>query len=386
MGFLVQLWYPGIPVEVEDLEFYPVTADQVRHGGIEEWDVLPYLIHDREGHGSLFTNVDMYPTDSMWMEARKRVDRPCLWAYTNNHNVWHFTYSWVKPDQSATRDFVEQVVRFHSSLSSEWEAPEASVIIGGGFAFGGDRSWLNENVFLVDHFGVDAVLSGLLPGNRFLTPRPGHTFVMESGKLKGVEESLPFIRTLPEDKWPTKAFVGNVEWLEQYEPACGVKDLPEGEIDALQGELDDFARHLYAHQPFRRLYSLTNEQLKGRKPTFALALLADKEGEAYVYEYMPQACTFVPVESEDPASEYMAVYECWATDLLAFLRCEISSTALTFGRSRSWNANPDEFSFGVNHPLFEYVHPLRMPDRALEFYRRVLAAQPAPGRTVSAPL
>ena len=41
MGFTVHLLYPGVPVSVGDLEFFPVTADQVSHGIIEEWDVLP---------------------------------------------------------------------------------------------------------------------------------------------------------------------------------------------------------------------------------------------------------------------------------------------------------------------------------------------------------
>lgn len=90
----------------------------------------------------------------------------------------------------------------------------------------------------------------------------------------------------------------------------------------------------------------------------------------------------MPVESEDPASDYLAVYECWATDLLAFLRCEISSTSLCFAHSRSWDANPDAFSFNLTHPLFEYVHPLRLPERALNFYRSVLSRQSEPAETV----
>ena len=383
MGFTVHLLYPGVPVSVGDLEFFPVTADQVSHGIIEEWDVLPYLVHDRQGDGSLFTNVDMAPTDSMWREARTRIERPCLWAHTNNSNAWHFTYSWVKADPGSVRNLVDQVVNCHTMVSRGWPAPEASLIIGGGFAFGGDRAWLNGNVFLIDHFKVDSVLSALLPGHRFLTPRPGQTLVMKGGRLEGVEPT-PFVAALPESQWPSKTFEGNLEWIERYDPACGVTDLPESELDALQEGLDGFARHLYAHQPFRRLYSLTHDELKGRKPTFALVLRADGQGGAYVYEYTPQACAFVPVDSHDPPSDYLAVYECWATDLLAFLRCEISSTALTFGHSRAWNANPEAFSFGLNHPLFEYVHPLRMPDRALRFYRRLLAAQPAPGVVIPA--
>lgn len=76
MGFTPHLTYPGVAVEIGDLELFPATGDQVRHGSIEEWDVLPYLVRDLGGSGSLFTNVDLHPTDSMWKSARERIDRP----------------------------------------------------------------------------------------------------------------------------------------------------------------------------------------------------------------------------------------------------------------------------------------------------------------------
>jgi hypothetical protein len=81
-------------------------------------------------------------------------------------------------------------------------------------------------------------------------------------------------------------------------------------------------------------------------------------------------------------SDYLAVFECWATDLLASFRCEISSTALPFARSRTWNASPRAFVFDVNHYLFEYIHPLRFPGRSLELYRRTLARLPEPARRI----
>ena len=116
--------------------------------------------------------------------------------------------------------------------------------------------------------------------------------------------------------------------MESYEPACGEKNFPEGDLDALGEELAGLARNLYAKDQFRRLYSLTEEELEGRRPTIVLTLLADEDGGAYFYEYMQQACNFIQVQTEDPVRDYLAVYECWATDLLAFLRCEISSTCV----------------------------------------------------------
>ena len=42
--------------------------------------------------------------------------------------------------------------------------------------------------------------------------------------------------------------------------------------------------------------------------------------------------------------------QCWVTDRLAFLHSEISSTALSFGHSRSWCANRGECSVQLQPP------------------------------------
>src|SRR5262249_40969248 len=101
----------------------------------------------------------------------------------------------------------------------------------------------------------------------------------------------------------------------------------------------------------------------------------------YVYAYEPSSCSFVSVESEDPAAEFIAVFECWATDLLALFRGRISPTAIDFARHREWNASPETFPFSLNRDLFAYAHPLRHPQRYLELYRqRAAALSPAPPR------
>jgi hypothetical protein len=161
------------------------------------------------------------------------------------------------------------------------------------------------------------------------------------------------------------------------------RPLSPSELEQLACELQDFARHLYSSDPFRRLYSLTDDEIRGKKPTFAIIALADAAGGACVFEYQPWACGFTPVETADPVSDYLAVYECWATDLLATLRAEISSFALGFGRYRGWNANPDAFHFTLSTRLFEYAHPLRQPERFLALYRRTLADLAAPSVRVA---
>ena len=53
MGFAVETLHPGVPVTIKDLEFLPMTADQLTQGVIEEWDSMAYLVRDTAGHGSL---------------------------------------------------------------------------------------------------------------------------------------------------------------------------------------------------------------------------------------------------------------------------------------------------------------------------------------------
>lgn len=383
MGFAVRPLEPGVPVTIADLEFLPITADQVRHGIIEEWDSLAYLVRHTGGDGSLFTSVDMQQNEAMWRLVREHVAAPGLWAYSNNHSDWQLEHSWCRPDPRQIRHTAGMLLQWHEPLIANWRAPVATLVIGGGFSFGGERRWLNGNVFTVDNADLAAALGSFLPGDTWMAPHPGQTFVMRDGALLETQESSAFVRALPRDQWPSRRFVGDVSWLDTYPPACGRKTFPDEDLDALERELAGLATHLYGRNLFRGLYSLTATDAPGRKPTIAVVLLADEDGGAYVFEYAPQACRFVPVASADPVGDYLAVFECWATDLLAFLRCEISPTTLGFAYSRVWNADPSAFRFDIEPLLFEYVHPLRMPDRWLATYRRTVAALQTPPRQVS---
>ena len=45
----------------------------------------------------------------MWKSARERIDRPGLWAHTNNHSAWPFTYSWLQAkSEQGGQDLVKQ--------------------------------------------------------------------------------------------------------------------------------------------------------------------------------------------------------------------------------------------------------------------------------------
>jgi hypothetical protein len=260
-------------------------------------------------------------------------------------------------------------------LGEAWATPEATLLIGGGFRFGGGRDWINRNAFMIDIYQYGNVFSRLLPDENVLAPLPGQRLCMRGGELVDVVDSSPFIRPDPLETWPTRKFEGEVDWVEDYAPACGVVKLSEPERHALEHELARFAQHLYASTVFRALYSLNEDELCGTKPTFAFVLLDGDEGGAYVYEYEPQSCSFIAVESVDPPTEYLGVYECWASDLLRYLRAELATNTLSFGRHREWNINPGAFLFDVNRLLFEYNHPMRNPAGYLQLYQRVLARQ-----------
>lgn len=376
MGFPLRLAHPGVAIDVGDLHLLPMTADQVRHGVIEEWDVLPYLVWDRAQHGSFFSNVDMRANPEMWRLASRTIARPGLWCHTTNASVVDFAFCWDMPPARSLDAYVRKVMDDHGRLTEEWDAPAACMVVGGGWSFGGDQAWINRNHFPFENEQAAAILSALLPGDRVLAPQPGTRISMRDGAICGVEDTTRFVRAAPRSDWPSRTYVGDVDFLDAYTPATGRTALAESDVPALERELARFARHLYASDTFRRLYSLTAADLGGKKPTFALLLKADESDGAFVMEYEPQSCSFVSVDCNDPIGTYLAVYECWATDLLAHLRAEISPNAIGFGRHREWNANPEAFRFSLEDRLFEYMHQLRHPKRFLALYRRVLAAQP----------
>jgi hypothetical protein len=374
MGFSVRPIAPGTAFEAGDLEVHTMPADQESAWG-EEWDNLAFLVRDRGGEGSLFTPVDVAPTRDMRLAVAKVLKRPGLWAHTNNYSSWEFMRSRRAPDQHPLQKLVGNVFNYHRMLSDVWEAPEALLLYGGGFCFGDDRAWINREIFPCDTHAAARALSLMLPGERVIAPSPGETLAMKGGKLVQVAPNAPFVSAPPPEDWPSRGSVGNVKWLDDFGPACGRTEFPASDLPALEEELAGFAGFLYANLPFRRLYSLRAAEVVGRKPTFALLLRAGSSGAHHVLEYQPQACRFAPVASADPIAEYLTVYECWATDLLALFRAEIASPSLALARSRHFNTEVQLFDLDLF--LMEYAHPLRHPERFLGLYRKVLAAQKA---------
>ncbi len=375
MGFAVQRVHPGDTVTIGDLELHLFAPDLAGAEMVDEWDVLPFFVRDRGRHGGFFTTIDVSSHERLEKSLAAIAERPPVWCYTNNASDLSFaTGGKVLPagplDSAA---LAREVLDHYSSLCLRKMEPEATFMCGGGFAFAGDRAWMNERAFRADSAAVCTALSALLPARTFHALVPGETIAQRHGKVAAIRPDSPFLHAPPRAEWPSRRYAGPGPLLESYSPATAVRDLEEAELVELGAELEGFAAHLCSRRTFRALLSLDGQELEGRRPTFSLVLLCDDAGGSYVYEYDASSCAFVPTEGVDPVRDYVGGLECWASDLLAVLRGELAPSAIWFGRSRCWSALPDRCQIDWGE-LWIHCHPLRRPDRFLELYRTMLAS------------
>ena len=379
MGFVVHRARAGAPLVVGDLELFPMAADQIG-AAIEEWDVLAYIVRDLAGHGSFFTHVDMPPTEHMREQALARLGRPGLWAVTANDHQYAFQTSWRLQERAEAFEIARRMAAENKWFEERGAPPAGLLLVGGGFAFAGELAWLNRNAFPVDLDAVARAVAAVLPHRRVERALAGQSWTFLDGAIVAPDADVAPVALVAPDvgvqtrQVSDRTFVGDVDWLEDYAPACGRMTLAAGEMALLEQELARFAAALYGGRTFRALHALQEAELGLREPTFALVLRADEQGGAYVFAYSSQDCAFLPVAPDLPTERYLAVYECWATDLLDSFLVRQSQNDRGFGRCRSWNAEPERFQFDLELELFVYVHPLRFPDRFLDLYRRRIAA------------
>ena len=103
MGFDVHLVRGGDHFVVGDLDVFTLCANHVNSDG-DEWDLLQFLIRDRQGHGNFFSSVDAGPTRQTLLAVRELVERPGLWCYTNNTTYWGVLSAGVVIQESAPLD------------------------------------------------------------------------------------------------------------------------------------------------------------------------------------------------------------------------------------------------------------------------------------------
>jgi hypothetical protein len=375
MGFAVHPLIPGKNVRFGDLEFTPFCGAHTSMSNGDEWDTLPFFVRDVGGSGNFFSMVDITLTEQHIKWARAKDSKPVVLSWTNNTLDWSHMSDFVGRRKDATQECFIRMGVDRKVIIGAWGTPAATLMCAGGFTFFGGRTWLNDRVFCVDNAAVCQMLSKLYPKEQFHATRPGQTFLMEGHRLKRVFDNTPFLTTAPPETWPARGPNGKGEATDifDYSPATGRTEMESAEYTLLEQGLQEFAGSLVGGTIFRGLHSLVDDQAKGRIPTFAVALRDSRAGGRRVYEYVSSACAFVPVHqgTANPEQTYLAGIECWATDLLAILKGELGPIALSFGRARLWNVQPEQFLFDFFGDLYRMSHPLRRPAEYLRTYQRL---------------
>jgi hypothetical protein len=369
MGFHVVGLEPGVLVAQGDLELVPFVGDHLSTNLSDEWDALPISVRQKDGAGSFFSMVDVMltPRHVAWARAHSRT--PGLVTWSNNTIDLSCMTDNVADEGTGAERSLRAMRSDHEMLLRAWGDPAATLVCAGGFAFTGERSWLNQRIFSVDAETLCAEMSRAYEGARFVATRPGQTFWMAGGRLSGMQDTAPFLRTAPRERWPSRTRTG-AGAIVDYSPATGRRGLSAHEEKELEHALDGLAATILGGVTFKSLHSLLACELPDRRLTFAFALRRGDAGERLVFEYEPSGCSFRRAASREPERTHLAGLSCWATDLLAVLRGELGPIAIQLGRATVWNALPRRFRFDVFDDLYRASHPLRHPEAFLRNYER----------------
>ncbi|MEM7153310.1 MAG: MBL fold metallo-hydrolase [Myxococcota bacterium] len=375
MGFTVHPLRPNATLAVGDLRYRSFVADHVRGPVEDEWGVFPFLLYDTGGHGSVLSAIDVEPRDD-GLAQLGRLAPPGLWCYANNTTDSRFQDALRGPSAAPPTDdtplLARVVARRHAQIEQAWGHPLATLVGGAGWAFEGDRAWINHHAFPIDPNRLCEALARACPSASFTAPVPGETFVQHEGRLLAERPRAPFIAVPPRSQWPTRTHDPTVP-VRDHAPVLSGRAFGEAQLQTLIDELGDFARYLYGGAVFRALQSLTEDDLHGRRCALAIALRR-ADGPPYVLRYEPEACGFTRQPSTDAIEEFASGLECWGADLLGLMRGELGVSALCFaGRMRVWNHAPRRLRWSP-HDLWMFGHPLRRPAAATQLYR-VLRAQ-----------
>ncbi len=371
-GFSVFLVSAGQTIEWRDLHVTFFSSDHVRHDEQDEWDTMPFLVEDVKDGGSFFSPVDVSVSAGIEAQLRQRKAAPGLWGYANN--VMNMSFQQQPPRAAPSMQPI--VARFVAEHRRRASPPIASLMCGGGFSFVGPRAWMNQVFFPLDSDQLFEGLQAVTPKERFIVPAPGTQIVSDRNSVRSVSDGAEYLRALPREQWPDRTYQPNKASPGQVVPASGRSELRAGELEELEDRLAGFAEFLYGGPLFRALYSLTPAAGPGQtRLRFAIAAMAD--GGDHVFEYDPAGCRFELLKQPATLAEYVAGLECFASDLLEFLRGHLTPSALMFGRLCRWCGGGENLTQAIDHAIWLYGHPLRRPAQYLDLYRQIYALEPA---------
>jgi glyoxylase-like metal-dependent hydrolase (beta-lactamase superfamily II) len=376
MGFAVRPLRPDVEHAIGDLQYRTFSADHRDGRQGDEWDVCPFVLRDRAGHGSLVSSVDVRPTPQMLAALRDVAPRPGLWTYANNFTDVSFQRADgpVAPTAAESAALVRAVATRRAEIEAHWGMPLATLVVGAGWSFPGRRQWIDAVAFPLDNDDLAAALRHEAPAARVDAAVPGQTWVQIDGRLAQVRPRSPGITAWPRPRWPDRTPRARIGPPPDLEPACGRTDLPPAHWPALREGADDLARHLFDGPVFRGLHSYSAAGGHGRAPAVGLVLRTDAHGGHRTLRYEPRACTFAEEDHPDPRASLTGGLELWASDLHALCTGEIGPTALCYaGRLRVWNDRPDVVRLGPD-ALWTFAHPLRRPQAAARLYETLRTA------------
>lgn len=369
MGFTTSLLAAGRTLELRDLQLTVFAPDHVRHDEQDEWETMPFLVRDLQHGGSFFSPVDVATSETIEAQLRQSGATPSLWGYANNAMNLSFQEAPgagpPSPMPIAARFLLEHIRRA--------KPPLASLMCGGGFAFTNARAWMNHLFFPLDSERLFSALQTISPHERFIALTPGMQITVDKDGIVDVNESVPFLCTLPRSQWPDRTYKPGLTPPDGVTPASGRDTLGAGDLEELEERLVDFAAFLYGGALFRTLYTLP----AGANPKAAFAIIAVSGEQSHVFEYDPPAGRFVRLDTPTSLSAYAAGVQCHATDLLDYLRGRLMPSALMFGRLLRWRGHREISTAAIDQAIWAYGHPLRRQAQYLDLYRAIYANEPA---------
>lgn len=365
LGFAGEPLSPGDVVRVGELELHLFAPDHRGGHNLDEWDVLPFVVRESNGHGTLLSAVDVSPPPGFHAAAVARAGRPSVVALANNVVDLGFLHAQTpRPTPTSAAALAELLAVELESVAAAGGGHPLALVTGSGLSFDGEQAWLNEALFTAENAAVATALERLRPEAHVSAPRPGETWRFVGGRLVEHHTRAPWLGCALEAQWPSRRFT---EPAAPRPPPPVLTPEPVDE-DALALGLEDLARFLYGTPVFEDLLSL--EEGDGAAP--ALGLRLRERSGVRMLEYAPSDCTFLPAVGRPT----VCGLELWAHDLVALLEGRIDADALFYGRSRWWNHDATRVRFGPTE-LLRWRHPLRAPDAALTLYRREAGLAPA---------